>query len=135
MNNKTTEKQKPASIFVQIGIYATILFVSSLISQLFPASFPMPTPVIGLIILYILLTLKIIKPAQIEQSGNFLIGMLAFLFVPSGIQLAASLDIMAKDGVRLVLMIFISTVVMLVSIAMVAAGLIWLRNKFSKENK
>lgn len=128
MENKPKSKKSETSIIVQMGIFAVILFISYLISALFPKNFPVPAPVVGLIILYLLLTFKIIKPEQIEKLSNFLIGILAFLFVPSGIQLAASLDIMKHSGVQLVIMIIISTVVMLVSVALVATFLIWLRN-------
>ncbi|KID41684.1 CidA/LrgA family protein [Fructilactobacillus fructivorans] len=129
MNNKKETTKEAAPLLTQLGIFGVILFVSSLISALFPANFPVPTPVIGLVILYLLLTFKIIKPEQVEKVGSFFIGILGFLFVPSGIQLAASLDIMKHSGVKLVIMIIISTVVMLVSVALVATFLIWARNK------
>lgn len=90
MNNKKETTKKAAPLLTQLGIFGVILFVSSLISALFPANFPVPTPVIGLVILYLLLTFKIIKPEQVEKVGSFFIGILGFLFVPSGIQLAAS---------------------------------------------
>lgn len=81
MENKSKPKKSETSIIVQMGIFAVILFVSYLISSLFPKNFPVPAPVVGLIILYLLLTFKIIKPEQIEKLSNFLIGILAFLFV------------------------------------------------------
>lgn len=43
---------------------------------------------------------------------------------------------MKQSGVQLVIMIIISTVVMLVSVALVATFLIWLRNKiFGKKDE
>ncbi|ETO40303.1 Antiholin-like protein LrgA [Fructilactobacillus florum 8D] len=125
-----SDPQKKTPIITQMGIFAVILFVSYCLSNLFPATFPVPAPVIGLLILYFLLTIGLIKPQQIETLSNFLISLLAFLFVPSGIQLATSLDIMKHSGLQLVVMIIISTVVMLVSVALVATGLIWLRQRF-----
>ncbi|USS86970.1 CidA/LrgA family protein [Fructilactobacillus cliffordii] len=126
----TQDTTKAAPILVQMGIYAVILFVSYIISSLFPKNFPVPASVVGLVILYLLLTFHVIKPLHVEKVGNFLISILAFLFVPSGIQLAADLDIMKKSGLQMVVMIFISTVVMLISVALVATVLIWLRNRF-----
>ncbi|USS84948.1 CidA/LrgA family protein [Fructilactobacillus myrtifloralis] len=123
------DSQPAAPILVQMGIYAVILFVSYLISALFPANFPVPAPVIGLILLYLLLTFRLIKPVHVEKVGNFLISILAFLFVPSGIQLAADLNIMKHSGLQMIVMIIISTVVMLVSVALVATALIWLRQR------
>ncbi|USS87811.1 CidA/LrgA family protein [Fructilactobacillus hinvesii] len=128
MSSKNSSNAPAAApIMVQMGIYAVVLFVSYIISALFPKNFPVPAPVVGLIILYLLLTFHIIKPLHVEKVGNFLISILAFLFVPSGIQLAADLDIMKHSGLQMVIMILISTVVMLVSVALVATALIWLR--------
>lgn len=110
MNSKKNE----APILLQMGIYSCILFISNIISSLFPASMPVPTPVIGLIILYSLLTFKIIKIEWVESLGAFLISIIGFLFVPSGISLAANLDIMKAAGVQLVMVVLFSTIILLV---------------------
>lgn len=114
-----TAETKAAPILIQMGIFAAVLFVSSLISPLFPATFPVPTPVIGLVLLYLLLTLHVIKLEWVEKFGNFMISLIAFLFVPSGIQLTASLDIMKAQGIQLVSVIVISTVILLVVVTLI----------------
>ncbi|XOQ61976.1 MAG: hypothetical protein ACFWTW_07385 [Lentilactobacillus parabuchneri] len=88
-SNTTQAETKDAPILVQMGIFAGVLFVSSLISPLFPPTFPVPTPVIGLVLLYLLLTFHIVKVEWVDKFATFMIGMIAFLFVPSGIQLTA----------------------------------------------
>lgn len=98
---KKEEKKKEAPILVQMGIFAAILFVSQLISNLFPKSFVVPTPLIGMILLYILLACHIVKLEQVEKFGDFMISLIAFLFVPSGIQLAGSLGLMKKKGYKM----------------------------------
>lgn len=123
------DQPKSAPILVQMGIFAAVLFVSSLISPLFPARFPVPTPVIGLILLYLLLTFHVIKLEWVDGFGSFLIGLIAFLFVPSGISLATSLDIMAKSGIQIITVVVISTVLMLVITAYTARLLIFLHQK------
>ncbi|APT18377.1 hypothetical protein FC62_GL000945 [Amylolactobacillus amylotrophicus DSM 20534] len=130
MQNKST-KPKQAPILVQIGIFSTILFVSSLISALFPASFPAPTPVVGLVILYLLLTFKIVKLEWVDSFGSFLISIIAFLFVPSGISLLGSLDVMQKQGFQIIAVVIISTVIMLAVTYFVAYTIIVMRRKFS----
>ena len=129
-----TKETKDASILIQMGIFAGILFVSSIISPMFPASFPVPTPVIGLVLLYLLLTVHVIKIEWVEKFANFLIGFIAFLFVPSGIQLTASLDIMRAQGVQLVATIVISTVILLVVIAYTASFFIWVKKTVFKRD-
>lgn len=132
---KPASKPTPAPILVQMGIFAAILFVSSLISPLFPASFPVPTPVIGLILLYVLLTCHIVKVEWVDSFSGILISMIAFLFVPSGVSLATSLNIMAKSGVQIVLVVIISTVLMLVVTTYTAWALITLRQKLRQPKK
>lgn len=123
---ETTEEQ-PAPILVQMSIFAAILFVASLISPLFPASLPVPTPVIGIVILYTLLATHILKLRQVEKFADFMISLIAFLFVPAGVQLAASLDILKAQGLQITAVVLIATIVMLVLVSYTAVGLIWLR--------
>ncbi|MTV82412.1 CidA/LrgA family protein [Secundilactobacillus folii] len=124
---KTSEvEHEPAPILQQMGIFACVLFVSSLISPLFPKSFPVPTPVIGLVLMYVLLASHIIKLYQVEKMADFLISLIAFLFVPSGIQMANSLNVFTDDGaftgVMLIVTIILATIILLVVIAYTTAG-------------
>lgn len=122
-----TPTEKPAPILVQMSIFAVILFVSSLISPLFPASLPVPTPVIGIVILYTLLATHILKLRHVEKFADFMISLIAFLFVPAGVQLAANLDILKTQGIQITIVVLIATIVMLVLVSYTAVGLIWLR--------
>lgn len=130
------KQPKDSNIYVQMGIFAAILFVSQLISDLFPKSFVVPTPLIGMVLLYILLATHIVKLHQVAKFGDFMIGLIAFLFVPSGIQLAAHLDIMKKEGLQDVIVIIIATIIILVVIAYVGALVMSIHHKItgSKED-
>lgn len=127
--------KKESPIIIQLSIFVSILFISNIISSFFPNSFPVPTPVIGLILLYLLLTTKIIKVEQVEKVGDFFIGILAFLFIPSGIQLAPSLDILSHDGVKIIGMTIISTIILLVVIASTASIIIRIKQKIGSNNE
>ncbi|WP_218924897.1 CidA/LrgA family protein [Lactobacillus terrae] len=127
-------KKEPSNILIQIFIYSGILFLSNILSHFMPASFPVPVPVWGLIILYVLLTTNVIKLHQVEQTSKFLIGIMGFLFVPSGIQMYKSLDLLANDGVKLMIAIIISTIVLLIVIAFTARILIAIGKKIRKED-
>lgn len=130
--NKKDDKPKASSIYVQMGIFAGVLFVSQLISDLFPKNFVVPTPLIGMVLLYILLATHVVKLHQVEKFGDFMIGLIAFLFVPSGIQLAAHLDIMKQEGVKDIAVIVISTIILLIVIAYVGAAVMWVHHKIAK---
>ncbi|KZU31987.1 Antiholin-like protein LrgA [Lactiplantibacillus plantarum] len=126
MSNKKKPTLKGAApLLVQFGIYTAILFVSNGISSFFPIGFPVPAPVIGLILLYLLLTLNIVKLEWISSVGTFLISIIGFLFVPSGISLAANLKIMQQQGLKLIFVIILSTIILLVVTTYTAKLLIW----------
>lgn len=129
--DKKDKKPEASNIYVQMGIFAAILFVSQLISDLFPKSFVVPTPLIGMVLLYILLACHIVKLHQVEKFGTFMIGLIAFLFVPSGIQLAAHLDIMRREGIQDVSVIIISTIIILVVIAYIGALVMSIHHKIT----
>ncbi|WP_233553577.1 CidA/LrgA family protein [Lactobacillus sp. ESL0228] len=126
------KKVKSAPILVQMFIYAAILFVSQVISDLMPKSFPVPTPVIGLILLYVLLTTKVIKIEWVDSFGSVLISLIGFMFVPSGISLAANLKIMKAQGVQLIIVIVAATIILLVVIAYTTRFFSWLVNKITE---
>ncbi|GHP15176.1 murein hydrolase transporter LrgA [Lentilactobacillus fungorum] len=133
MKNKIIHTQSSAEIknelpiLGQMGSFSVILFAASLISPLFPKAFPVPAPVIGLIILYLLLVTHLVKLEWVERFADFMIGFISFLFVPSGIQLATSLDILKNQGLQLITIIVISTIILLVVIAYTATFFIWLK--------
>ena len=129
MKKEESQKQKSATILVQMLIYATILFVSQIISDLMPKSFPVPTPVIGLVLLYVLLTTHVIKLEWVDSFGSALISLISFMFVPSGISLAANLKIMREQGVQLLIVIVASTIILLVVTAYTTKFFSWIVNK------
>ena len=125
-NSQKTEQKKSAPIFIQLSIYAAILLVSQLISDLLPKSLPIPSTVIGLILMYLLLTSHLIKLEWVDSLASLLISMIGFMFVPSGISLAANLGIMKAEGLQLVIVICLSTIIMLVVVTYVTSLiLIW----------
>ena len=130
---KKDQEKKKTPILVQMAIFAAILFVSQIISQLFPANIVVPTPLIGMIILYILLATHIVKLEQVEKFGDFMIGLIAFLFVPSGIQLAGSLDLMKREGLQDIIVVVISIIILLVVIAYVGAFFIRIHQKITRK--
>ncbi|VDG20343.1 CidA/LrgA family protein [Lactiplantibacillus mudanjiangensis] len=120
----------------QIMIYGVILLVSSLISelvtQLWPG-FPMPPALIGMILLYLLLTLKIVKLEQVEGVSNFFVQIISLIFIPSGIALVTKLDILKNEGLQIVIVVVISTLMLLLFTAGIAWVLVqvkeWIQNR------
>ncbi|MFD1418214.1 CidA/LrgA family protein [Companilactobacillus keshanensis] len=115
------EEQKDASpVIIQLGIFAAVLFVSNILSVIMPKAFPVPVPVWGLIILYVLLTTHVVKLHQVEKLSGFLIGIIGVFFVPSGIQMYKSLDLIKEDGITLIIAIIASTIILLITVTFTA---------------
>lgn len=125
------KSHKGTPLLVQFAIFTGILWLSSIISSFFPASFVVPTPVIGLVLLYLLLTLKIIKLEWVESLGMFLISIIGFLFVPSGIQIANDLGVLKEEGLQVVFVIMVATVSLLVVTAYVTRFIIAIHKKIA----
>ena len=126
MNNDKKEKKenKESSaprMLVQWGIFGVILFFAQIISDLFPKSFVVPAPLMGMIILYILLVTHIVKLPMEEKAGDAMLSILPFLFIPSGIQLIDHMDIIKKEGIKVFIIAIVSTIIILASIAYVGA--------------
>ena len=126
MNNDKKEKKenKESSaprMLVQWGIFGVILFFAQIISDLFPKSFVVPAPLMGMIILYILLVTHIVKLPMVENAGDGMLSILPFLFIPSGIQLIDHMDIIKKEGIKVFIIAIVSTIIILASIAYVGA--------------
>lgn len=95
----------------QLAIILLILLASNFISSLLP--FPFPASVLGMIILLILLSFKIIKIEDIEISSNFLLDNMAFFFIPAGVGLINSLTILQQYGILFIgIMLFTTIIVM-----------------------
>ncbi|MDR7248998.1 antiholin-like murein hydrolase modulator LrgA [Bacillus pumilus] len=117
----------------QAFIFATVMFVSNLISMYLPI--PMPASVIGLVLLFVLLTTKIIKLEQVEQLGTSLTGLISFLFVPSGISVIQSLGVMQEVGVQVVGVIIIATIMLLAATGLFTQLLMQLSDKPQKRKE
>ncbi|MGO2696095.1 antiholin-like murein hydrolase modulator LrgA [Bavariicoccus seileri] len=106
------KKSKEAPIMKQIAIISVIMLISELISNFIP--FPMPSSVIGLIILFVALCTKVIKLQDVEKLGTALTDNIGLLFVPAGISVMNSFDVLAQSPVLILLLIVISTILLIV---------------------
>ncbi|MDF7671865.1 CidA/LrgA family protein [Lactobacillus sp. ESL0701] len=131
MDKNKESEHKSAPLLFQMLVYAAILFASQLISEVMPKNFPVPTPVIGLVLLYVLLTTHVVKLEWVDSFGSALISLISFMFVPSGISIAGNLDIMKAQGVQLVIVILLATIILLVVTAYTTRALLWVKKKLT----
>ena len=74
---------------------------------------PVPSSIIGMILLTLSLQTGIIKPRYVEKLANFLVHNLGFFFVPAGIGLMNCLGIIADQWLPLIGASIVSTVVII----------------------
>ncbi|SHJ72635.1 CidA/LrgA family protein [Tepidibacter formicigenes] len=98
-------------IFRQLGIILIISFLGEFISSFF--NLPIPGSIIGMIILFICLCTKIIKLDMINEISKFLIDHLAFFFIPVGVGLISSLNLLEGKWMLIILISLISTVLVI----------------------
>src|SRR5690625_3351018 len=88
--------------FIIIMVYVDL---GEFISTYIP--FPLPGSVIGLILLYISLELKIIKLKQVDETATFLKNNMTIMFIPLTVSIRNSYDILHRNLFPLVITLII----------------------------
>ena len=89
-----------------LGIWAIGEYISSFIQNLIV----IPGNIIGMILLFLLLQFKVIKLDKVNELGDLLINNMAIFFVPAGVSLIRSLDLISDNIFVLLMTIFFSTI-------------------------
>ena len=87
-------------MILQFGILLGLLALGELIVNTF--GLPIPSSIIGMILLTASLHFGIVKLNQIEQLTNFLLKNLGFFFVPAAIGLINSLGVLKDELLAIV---------------------------------
>lgn len=119
----------------QICIIATISFIAELLHFFLPL--PIPASVYGLVILFVLLCLKIIKLPQVEDVADWMISVMPIFFIAPSVGLINSFDSMKGQVIPLISICFVSTVIVTALTGLIAQGIVRLqkRKKGGKENE
>ena len=92
-------------IIRQIGIIFTVCWLSLVIEKLLPFTFP--ASVIGMILLFLCLFTGVLKIEHIQEKADFLLGNMAFFFVPAGVSIMNYFDVLKHSIVQLVFVYYI----------------------------
>lgn len=96
-------------IIYQIGILFSLCWVSQIVEWILPI--PFPASVIGMVLLFILLCTKVLRVDHIREKTDFLLGNMAFFFLPAGVSILNYVDVLKSTAVQLVLICVITTVI------------------------
>lgn len=102
-----------SGIFIVLLFYALGEFVAWLIHGFIPGS------VIGMVLLFTALCLKWVKPGPIKPVARFLCDNMALFFIPAGVGIVNALDILSEYWQVILGACAISTVIILVIVALI----------------
>ncbi len=96
----------------QFGIIIGISFVAELLKSLIPLL--VPAGIYGMVILFLLLSTKMIKLEQVSDVGNFLISVMGIMFVPAGVGIMRDYNIIIEMLPAMVIAVIVITVIVMV---------------------
>ena len=120
------------SFFRQIIRIFSLCLIGDVVSFMLP--FPFPGSVIALILLFLLLLFKAIKPQQINIVADFLLKNMAFVFIPSTVSIVAYLDVFSNILWKFLLICCITTLFTFYCTAYSVKLAMYLLNKRRKED-
>ena len=91
----------------KIGIVLAVCLVGEGIAALLPI--PFPASVISMVLLFLLLAAKLLRPHHIKEKSNFLITNMACFFVPAGVGILRYADVLWANLLPLLAICFITT--------------------------
>ena len=112
-----TQELLTLKLFKQFIIIIALSFIGELLHALIP--FPIPASIYGILLLFMLLERKVLRLDDVNEASSFLIFIMPLLFVPAAVGL-----IDAWDELRASLTAYVTIIVAVTLIVMVATGLI-----------
>ena len=96
-------------ILKQFGVIFGVCWISLVIEHYLPFSFP--ASVIGMILLLICLLTGFLKIEHVQEKADFLLGNMAFFFVPAGVSIINYFDILKSTLVPFLIICIVSTII------------------------
>lgn len=114
----------------QIGLLFGVCLLGQAISAFLPISFP--GSVLSMIILFILLFFRVIKVDHIRQKADFLLKNMSFFFIPAGIGILSSFDLIRSSILPLITVIIVTTILTFGATALTVQGVITLQERHAQ---
>ncbi len=108
-----------------------ISFCGELLNLLIPL--PIPGSVYGLVIMFTLLCLKVIKLDNIKTTSKFLIEIMPLMFIPAGVGLMTSFSSLKPILLEVVIITIITTIIVM-AVTGIVAELLTKKKAIKEEN-
>lgn len=96
-------------ILSQFCIIAVFSFLGELLHALIP--FPIPSAIWGLVLLFLALMLKVIRPEQVRDTGSFLTLILPLLFIAPLVGIVKSAPLILENLIPILVILIVGTFV------------------------
>lgn len=106
----------------QFCLIMAVTFVAEILRYLIPL--PIPASIYGLVLMLIALRTKLIPLDKIEQTGDFLVDVMPFMFVPPAVGLIVSFASFRSVLLQVLVMMIASTVITMGVTGIVAQAII-----------
>ncbi|MFC3770490.1 CidA/LrgA family protein [Paenibacillus sp. GCM10012303] len=104
--------RKMAGIALQILFFVGIAQIADVLASILPI--PVPGSIVGIVLLFVLLKLKIVRLGWIEQGSNWLIAQMLLFFIPATVGIMNYKSMFMTSGLRIVGTIVISTAAVMI---------------------
>ncbi|MBQ2778944.1 MAG: CidA/LrgA family protein [Bacteroidaceae bacterium] len=116
----------------QFTIIITISLMGEILNKLIPL--PIPASIYGMIILFTLLSTKLLKLSAVKETGKFLIYIMPIMFVPPTVGLMDSWGIMQEFLIAIITISLLSTIIVLAVSGRITQFIIGLKEKGGDNN-
>ena len=96
----------------QFGIILFLSFLGEMLHECLPL--PIPASIYGLVIMYICLAAGIIKLDQVRETAEFLVEIMAIMFIPPAVGLISSWDQLSSVLVPFAVITVLSTFIVMI---------------------
>ena len=93
----------------QFAILVTVCFAGEILHALIPL--PVPASIYGLVLMFSALHFKIMPLSAVEESSDFLLGIIPLLFIPSTVGLILAWDILKVHWLQFLIIGILGTIV------------------------
>lgn len=95
----------------QTGIILLLTLSGEVLHHFIPL--PVPAGIYGLVLLFTLLCLKVIKLSDVKETADFLTGIMQIMFIPAAVGLIDSWDIIKPSWFSYIVMIVLVTAIVM----------------------
>ncbi|MBT2146087.1 CidA/LrgA family protein [Clostridioides difficile] len=116
-------------VFNQLVIILSIWVIGEYISSFIQGIILIPGSIVGMLLLFLLLQFKVLDLSSIENVSGFFLDNMAIFFIPAGVSLIKSLDLIRENVLVLLLVICLSTLIVMYTTGIIVEKMIKRRKK------